>query len=237
MKFKNEGNLSFFPECVSENFMMTSMLADKSVIVKVEIIMNFMTEIINPPCNSLLAMFFQLSSEVYPKKVSFSLWKLVRPKRTISQLFKLLFPLSPFAVPEKKLAGERGEESPVGGPEGRTEVGGVCETEADTEVGVEDEDEDVDVVGGVDEFGVSGYESEGFTLSEILRRKRLVKKVSEGVVDTVHLPQCEFSNLHHLPLALIIDFSAGQSLISIRLVVLRALKHEDDFVRLLCFTV
>ena len=107
---------------------------------------------------------------------------------------------SPFVVPEENVAGERGEESPVGGPEGPFEVGGVCETEAGTEVDVEDEDEDVDV-GGVDEIGVSGYESEGFTLSEILRRKRMEKKVSEGIVDTAHLPQCEFSNLQQLPLA------------------------------------
>ena len=71
---------------------------------------------------------------------------------------------------------------------------------------MEDKDEDVDVVGGVDEVGVSGYESEGFTLSEILRRKRLEKKVSEGVVDTAHLPQGELSNLHQLPLAFILEF-------------------------------
>ena len=94
----------------------------------------------------------------------------------------------------------------MGGPEGPLEVGGVCETEAGTEVEVEDEDEDVDVVGGVDEVGVSVYESEGFTLSEILRRKRLEKNVSEGVFDTAHLPQCEFSNLHQLPLALLLEF-------------------------------
>ena len=75
----------------------------------------------------------------------------------------------------------------MGGPEGPIEVGGVCETEAGTEADVEDEDEDVDVVGGVDEVRVSGYESEGFTLSEILRRKRLEKRMSEGVVDTAHL--------------------------------------------------
>ena len=99
---------------------------------------------------------------------------------------------SPFDVPEEKVAGERGEESPLGGPEGPIEVGGVCEKEAGTERDVEDEDEDVDVVGGVDEVGVSGYETEGFTLSEILRRKRLEKRVSEGVVDTAHLPQCGF---------------------------------------------
>ena len=84
----------------------------------------------------------------------------------------------------------------MGGPEGPIEVGGVCETEAGTEADVEDEDEDVDVVGGVDEVGVSGYESEGLTLSETIRRKRHEKNVSEGVLDTAHLPQCEFSNLH-----------------------------------------
>ena len=94
----------------------------------------------------------------------------------------------------------------MGGPEGPIEVGGVWETEADTEADVEDKDEDVDVVGGADEFGVSGYESEGLTLSEILRRRRLEKKVSEGVVDTAHLPQSEYSNLHQLPLALLFEF-------------------------------
>ena len=99
---------------------------------------------------------------------------------------------SPLNVPEEKVVGERGEESPVGGLEGPIEVGGVCETAAGTETDAEDEDEDVDVVGGVDEVGVSGYDSEGFTLSEILRRKRLEKNVSEGVFDTAHLPQCEF---------------------------------------------
>jgi len=104
---------------------------------------------------------------------------------------------SPVVVPEEDVVGERGEESPVGG------VGGMCETEAGIEADAEDEDEDVDVVGGVDEVELSGYESEGFTLSEILRRKRLEKNVSEGVIDIAHLPQCEFSNLHRLPLALL----------------------------------
>ena len=95
----------------------------------------------------------------------------------------------------------------MGGPEGPIEVGGVCETEVSTEAEVEDKDEDVDVVGGVHEVGVSGYESEGFTLSEILRRKKLAKKnVSEGVADTAHLPQDKFSNLHHSPLALLLGF-------------------------------
>ena len=60
---------------------------------------------------------------------------------------------SPFVVPEENVAGERGEESPVGGLEGPIEVGGVCDTEAGTEADVEDEDEDVDVVGGVSRRG------------------------------------------------------------------------------------
>ena len=113
---------------------------------------------------------------------------------------------SPFVVPKENVAGERGEESPVGGLEGPIELGSVCETEAGTEVDAEDEDEDVDVVGGVDEVLLSGYEYEGFTLSEILRRKRLEKNVSEGVIDTPHLPQCEFSNLHRLPLNFLLEF-------------------------------
>ena len=58
--------------------------------------------------------------------------------------------ISPSAVdvPEEKIAGERGEESPVGGPDGPPEAGGVCETEGGTEADVEDEDQDVDIVGG-----------------------------------------------------------------------------------------
>ena len=103
MKYKNEESLCFLPQCVLEQFMMTSLLADKSVTVKIKILMNFMIEIINPPCKNLLATFFELNSEVCPKKVSFSLRKLVRPKRTISQLFKLLFPLPILLSPKKKL--------------------------------------------------------------------------------------------------------------------------------------
>ena len=68
---------------------------------------------------------------------------------------------SPFVVAEEKVAGERGDESAVGGLERPIEVGGVCETEAGTEADAEDEDEDVDVVGGVDEVRLSGYEAGG----------------------------------------------------------------------------
>ena len=93
----------------------------------------------------------------------------------------------------------------MGGPEGATEEPDVFETEAGTEVDVEDED--VDVVGGVEEVGVSGLESECFTLSEILLRKRLAKKsVSDGVVDTSHLPQYEFSSLQHIPITFLLEF-------------------------------
>ena len=160
-----------------------------------------MNGFINPPCKILLATFFELNFEVCEKKASSCFRRLVCLKRTIIQFFELLFPLSHFDVPEKKVAGERGEESPAGGPDGPKEVGGVWETKAGAEADVEDQDEDVDVV------GVSGYESEGFMLSEILRRKRLAKKnVSEGVVDTAHLPQCEFSNRHHLPITFLLEF-------------------------------
>ena len=103
MKFENEENLSFFPQCVLDNIMMTSLLADKSVLVKVKITMSFMNEIINPPCNSLLATFFESICGVYPKTVSSSLRRLIRPKRTISQLFNLLFPLPLLLSPKKML--------------------------------------------------------------------------------------------------------------------------------------
>ena len=45
---------------------------------------------------------------------------------------------SPFDAPEKKVAREKGDESPVGGPEGPVEEGDVCETEAGTEADAED---------------------------------------------------------------------------------------------------
>ena len=45
---------------------------------------------------------------------------------------------SPFDVPKEKIAGKRGEESPVRGPDGPKELGGLCETEAGTEADVED---------------------------------------------------------------------------------------------------
>ena len=113
--------------------------------------------------------------------------------------------VSPFCdVSGEKIVRERGKESPARDPEGLIEEGDVCETEAGTEADVEDEDNDV--VSGVDEVGVSRFECEGFTLFEVLRRKKLAKKsVFVGVVDTAHLPQCEFSDLRHLPLTFLLE--------------------------------
>ena len=84
MSFENEENLRLFPQCILENMMimkmMTSLLADNSVIVKIKIIMNFMNEIINPPCNSLLATFFEAIWKECPKTVSSSLGRSIRLK-------------------------------------------------------------------------------------------------------------------------------------------------------------
>ena len=87
-------------------------------------------------------------------------------KRTPNELIELLFPL-PLLLPLKKNLLKREAESPVGGQEGLVQESDVCKTEPGTEVDVEDKD--VNVVGGFDEVGVSGLESEGFKLSETLR--------------------------------------------------------------------
>ena len=85
----------------------------------------------------------------------------------------------------------------------------VCETEVGRESEVEDKD--VDIVCGVDEVGDSKYASKGFTLSNILRMKRLSRRrVSEAVVDNYHLPKCEFSNLRDLPLTYLLEIHCRQ---------------------------
>ena len=65
--------IEFFPQRILEKMMMiimmTSLLADKSVMIKIKIIMNFMNEIINPPCNSSLATFFPSICGVCQKTV------------------------------------------------------------------------------------------------------------------------------------------------------------------------
>ena len=188
--------------------MLTSSLADKLVKVEIKRLMiDFIKEIINPQCNSLLGTSQVLRFEFrsMSEKSVILLEKLSSSQPDNETVFRAAVSPSPFHVPELKIVGKRGEESPVGGAEEPIEEGGVCETEGGTEVYVEDEE--VHVVCGVDELGVSGYESEGFTLSEILRRKKFTKKsVSEGVVDTIHLPQCEFLNLQHLPLTFLLEY-------------------------------
>ena len=106
MSFENEEDLSLFPQCILENMMiilMTSLLADKSVIVKIKIIMNFKNEIISPPCNSLLATFFHQFVECVQRQCHLFLRKLVRPNWTPNQLFKLLFPLPLLLSPKRML--------------------------------------------------------------------------------------------------------------------------------------
>ena len=104
---------------------------------------------------------------------------------------------SPFNALEETFAVERGKRSPVGCP--MRPAQDVCETEAGTEADVEDKD--VNIVAGFEDAGVSGYESEGFTLSETLLRKRLSqRRVSEGAVDPSQLPQCQLPKFRRLPL-------------------------------------
>ena len=135
--------------------MMTSLLADKSVMVQIKIILNFMNEIINPPGNSMLATFFELNFEASWKRVSSCLKTLVRPKRTLSQLFELLFPLPCWCPRRGSCCTEKRRES-CGRSRWPIEESGVCETEASTDADVEEEDEDVDVVGGVEGLGSLG---------------------------------------------------------------------------------
>ena len=110
MSFENEEKVSLFAQFILENMMMmllmTSLLADKSVMMKIKVIMNFMNEIINPPCNSLSATFFEAIRKICPKTVSSSFRRSIHPKWTISQLFKLLFPL-PLLLSRKRMLLER----------------------------------------------------------------------------------------------------------------------------------
>ena len=99
----------------------------------------------------------------------------------------------PLNVPEENVAGERGEESPVGRLERPIEVGGVCEAEAGTEADAEDTDEDVDVVGGVDEGGLSGDESDIWRDSRCLRS--FVGRDWGGVCPSVSLTLLTFHNV------------------------------------------
>ena len=177
--------------------MMTSMLADKSVIVKIKIIMNFNFDINNPTCNSLLATFFEFKSGVSPEKASFSLGKLVRPMRTISQLFKLLFPFPLLLFPKKNVL-ERERRGESCGRSRRTNWSRRCVRER----------------GGL--WGRCGGLTWGrwccwwrwrgwglwirvwgtHALRDPSSKETGEEESVRGVVDTAELPQCEFSNLH-----------------------------------------
>ena len=84
-----------------------------------------------------------------------------------------------------------GEESPGGFPE-QVVVGDHGETGEDAERETHMEGEVVDVVCGAPALAISGFELQGFSFSEIFRRKRLERQtLSEGVIDTARIPQCE----------------------------------------------
>ena len=80
-------------------------------------------------------------------------------------------------------------------------VGDHGETDEDAGREADIEGEDVDVVCGAPALAISGFGSQGFTFSEIVRLKGLEgQTLSEAVVDTARPPQCEFSNLQKIPL-------------------------------------
>ena len=218
--------------------MLTSSLADKLVILKIKIIMNSMNEIVNPPCNSLLGTFFGFNFEKCQKKASSCPKTSVHRKRTLRHSFELLFPLSLLLPLKRKLVEREARSVRCDGQRDQLKKAMFARRRLVRRQKWRTRTLMLLVAFGVDEVVVSGCKFEGFTLSEILRLARIAKKnVSEGVVDTVHIPQCEFAIIHHLPLTFLQKFFAGRSMNSVGLVVLRALKHEDDFVRLLCFSV
>ena len=85
------------------NVVLTSSLANKSVIVKFETIMNSLNEIITAPFNSLSTTFFEFNCDNCQRRASSCLKTSLRPERTLSQLFKLLFPLPPLMSLKRKL--------------------------------------------------------------------------------------------------------------------------------------
>ena len=85
--------------------------------------------------------------------------------------------------------------------EGPDEVGGVCETEAGTEADAKDEEQDVDVAGGVDEVGVSGTslrDSRSQIFLERDLRKRMCPRVSLTPL-TFNNVSFRLFDIYHLP--------------------------------------
>ena len=96
--------------------MLTSLLAHKLVIVKLKLVLNFMNEIINPPCENLLAPL----SDFYVRHISegsvIVLEDINSSPEDTESVIRAAVSLSVFDAPEEKVAGEGGEESSVGGP-------------------------------------------------------------------------------------------------------------------------
>ena len=99
-----------------------------------------------------------------------------------------------------------GEEKPSGVLE-QLVVGFYGETDEDVGREADIEGEDVDVVCGAPALAIFGFQLQGLIFLETVRRKGLDgQTLSEGVFDTARPPQCEFSNLRHLPLTFCLEF-------------------------------
>ena len=99
------------------------------------------------------------------------------------------------------------------------------------------ESEGVDVVFGAPALAISGCELQDFIFSETVRGKGLDgHTLSEGVVNTTRPLQCEFSNVHSSLAFGLLELYGAHSYFP-QASNQRAPLHEDDFVRLLCFSV
>ena len=129
-----------------------------------------------------------------------------------------------------------GDENPGGVPE-QLVVEDHGETNEDAGSEADIKGEDVDVVIGAPALPISGFELQGFIFSETIPWKGLDGQIlSEGVVNTDRQPQCEFSNFHSsLAFGLMEYYGAHSNFPSAS--NQRAPLHEEDFVRLLCFSV
>ena len=125
-----------------------------------------MTETIKPPSkNSLLAKLFEFIAQMLEKSV-IMFEEISSSQADAESVVRAALSRSPFDAPEEKCWWRemRGE-----GP-----IEDVCETEAGAKADVEDED--VDVIGGIDEVGVSRYNSEVFTPQRSFVKKDLRRK-------------------------------------------------------------
>ena len=176
--------------------MLTPSLADISIIVNFKTIMNFMNEIINPPSNSLLATFCELKFETCQKRASSCMEISVFPKRTLSQSFELMFPLS-FWSPWRDICCRKRRGESCGRSRGTN-----WSRQRDQWRLVQMwmwRTKTLLVLLGLTGCGLWA-ESKDFTLSQIFRRKRLAEKsVSEVSLTplTFHKMSFQIFNIHH----------------------------------------